>query len=133
LNIRGGKLNEIANSTLSLKSNLYTLDKASIKPSDIYFRLKDFNAIAIRANSILALSQDVRKHLKFYLKKLRMVKTSISGKNLLVMGVQEGHQIGYILERLLKAKLDGEIRTKEEEAILADRLISDLKSPGMYK
>ena len=132
LNIQGGKLNEIAHNTVSLKNNLHMLNKANIKPSNIYFKLKDFNTIAIKANLILAPSQNERRHLKYYLKKLRTVKPSLGGKELIAMGVREGHQIGYILERLLKARLDGEIRTKEEEERLAGELISELKSPGIY-
>ena len=132
LNIQGGKLNEIAHNTVSLKNNLHMLNKANIKPSNIYFKLKDFNTIAIKANLILAPSQNEHRHLKYYLKKLRTVKPSLGGKELIAMGVREGHQIGYILERLLKARLDGEIRTKEEEERLAGKLISELKSPGIY-
>lgn len=46
---------------------------------------------------------------------LRELKTEISGHDLLALGIRQGPSIGEILSKLRDAKLDGELRTPEEE------------------
>ena len=126
LNIQGGELYDVTSQTLSLKNKLGTLDDAIIQPSEIYLKLKGFNTLAIRANALCAASRQVRKNLELYLDKLRLIKTRLNGKDLAEMGVPESRQVGIVLERLLIAKLDGEVRTKADEESLVRQLVRAL-------
>jgi len=126
LNIQGGELYDVTSQTLSLKNKLGTLDDAIIQPSEIYLKLKGFNTLAIRANALCAASRQVRKNFELYLDKLRLIKTRLNGKDLAEMGVPEGRQVGIVLQRLLTAKLDGEVRTKADEESLVRQLVRAL-------
>jgi len=126
LNIQGGELYDVTSQTLSLKNKLGTLDDAIIQPSEIYLKLKGFNNLAIRANALCAASRQVRTNLELYLDKLRLIKTRLNGKDLAEMGVPESRHVGIVLERLLTAKLDGEVRTKADEESLVRQLVRAL-------
>lgn len=60
-----------------------------------------------------------------YLRRWRYVKPSLDGRALLVMGVREGPGLGQVLRRLRAARLDGEVRSRQEEERMARRLLAD--------
>ena len=126
LNIEGGELDEIARQTVSLKINQELLDCIPIQPSEIYQKLQHYNIAAILANRLCTPSRDVRINLKLYLDKLRFVRTRLKGKELKAMGVPPDKKMGIILDRLLTAKLDGEVSTKTDEEKLALQFLRDL-------
>lgn len=128
LNIRGGELEEIARHTLSLRSNLTLFDRKSMKPSEIYLKLKGFNGSAVRANHLLSTSENVRSNLELYLAKLHRVKTLLNGEDLAKLGVPRGRKMGIILEKLLIARLDGKIKSRPDEERMALQFMRDSKS-----
>ena len=131
LNIRGGELEEIARHTAALKSNQPLFDYSPLQPSEIYLKLRGFNAVAVHANYLLTTSKHVRRNLRFYLDKLHSVRGRLNGKDLAEMGVPPGKKMGVILDRLLTARLDGEIKTRQDEEQMAVQLMQDLKSERM--
>jgi tRNA nucleotidyltransferase (CCA-adding enzyme) len=60
-----------------------------------------------------------------YLDRLRGVRTRVSGRDLAALGLSPGPRYREVLERLLAARLDGEVATREEELALARRLVGD--------
>ena len=62
-------------------------------------------------------------NLRLYLSRLRHVSTSLSGRDIVAMGVPEGPRVGELLRELLEARLDGEVESEEEERELASRRI----------
>jgi len=66
----------------------------------------------------------VRKNLKLFTGRLATIKTHLNGKDLLQMGIPEGHKVGQILLRLLTARIDGDARTKEDEINLVHHIIN---------
>ena len=64
--------------------------------------------------------------LGLYLNELRFVKPVLDGEAIKQMGVAPGPLIGKILNGVLKAKLDGEVHTLEEEVALARKLAKGL-------
>ena len=58
-----------------------------------------------------------------YLSRLRHVSTSLSGGDIVAMGVPEGPRVGEVLRELLDARLDGVVESEEEERELASRRI----------
>ena len=101
--------------TLQLKAQLHSLASPQLKPSDIYRSLHGYTTQSIQANALASESPAVSRHLQLYLAKLRYVKPMLNGEDLQRMGVPSGPQLGKILEALHEARLNGEVRTREEE------------------
>jgi tRNA nucleotidyltransferase (CCA-adding enzyme) len=121
------KLSRAMRDTLRLKIKLPGLDDASLKPSQIYCLLREYEPVAVQANAVATESPRTRRFLQLFLTKLRYVKTSVGGEELKQLGIPAGREMGQILELLQKAKLDGEVRTRAEEIKLARSLSSKLE------
>ena len=113
------KLSRAMRDTLHLKTRLSLLDKSSLKPSEIYYLLREYEPVAIQANSIASESSTVHRYLQLFLTKLRYVRTSLDGEELKRLGISAGPEMGKILQILHKAKLDGDVRTRADEKKLA--------------
>ena len=105
--------------TLRLKTRLPLLDKSSLKPSEIYYLLQEYEPLAIQANAIASEPSMAHRYLQLFLTKLRYVRTSLDGEELKRLGISAGPEMGKVLQVLHKAKLDGEVRTKADEKKLA--------------
>jgi len=113
------KLARTLHDTLELKVHLPLLNKPSLKRSEIYYLLKGYEPLAIQANVLASEFAAACYHLNLFLNELRYIKTYSSGDDLAKLGVPPSPEAGTVLEKLLRAKLDGEIKTKEEEIELA--------------
>jgi tRNA nucleotidyltransferase (CCA-adding enzyme) len=113
------KLSRAMRDTLRLKTRLPLLDKSPLKPSEIYYLLREYEPLAIQANAIASDPSIVHRHLQLYLTKLRYVRTSLDGEELKRLGISAGPEMGKVLQILHKAKLDGEVRTRADEKKLA--------------
>jgi tRNA nucleotidyltransferase (CCA-adding enzyme) len=113
------KLSRAMHDTLRLKTKLPLLDKSSLKPSEIYYLLREYEPLAIQANAIASESPTVHRHLQLFLTKLRYVRTALNGEELKRLGIPAGPEMGKVLQILHKAKLDGEVRTRADEKKLA--------------
>ena len=113
------KLSRAMRDTLRLKAGLPLLDKPSLKPSDIYYLLRQYEPAAIQANALASESATIHRHLQLFLTKLRYVRTSLDGDELKKLGISAGPEMGQVLQVLHKAKLDGEVRTRADEKRLA--------------
>jgi tRNA nucleotidyltransferase (CCA-adding enzyme) len=113
------KLSRAIRDTLRLKTSLPLLDKSSLKPSEIYYLLREYEPVAIQANAIASDFSMVQHHLQLFLTKLRYVRTALNGEELKRLGIPAGPEMGQVLQILHKAKLDGEVRTKADEKKLA--------------
>lgn len=112
------KVAQILRQTLELKAKLPLLARADLRPGYIYSLLKGYSPTAIQANALVTDSLKVRQNLYLYLDKLRYASLSLKGDDLLKMGVELGPILGKLLDRLLKAKLNGEAPTREDEVKL---------------
>ena len=101
--------------TLRLKEALVSLDIPEISPSAIYRLLRSFSPTSVLACSIASDSPLISHRLQLYLNKLRYVRTSLNGTALQEMGIPPGPQLGEVLTGLHEAKLDGKVKTREEE------------------
>jgi tRNA nucleotidyltransferase (CCA-adding enzyme) len=108
--------------TLQIKAQLHNLQSPGLKPSDVYRLLHGYSALAIQANALASESTIANQCLNLYLNKLRYVKLQLNGEDLKKMGIPPGPRIGEILNALLKAKLDGELRTRKDEEKLVNHL-----------
>jgi tRNA nucleotidyltransferase (CCA-adding enzyme) len=113
------RLSRAMRDTAHLKARLPLLDTPSLKPSQIYYLLTEYDPLAIQANAIATQSPTARRSLQLYLTKLRYVRTALDGEELRKLGISPGPEMGQVLQILHKAKLDGEVRTKADERKLA--------------
>jgi len=106
--------------TISLKAKLPPLANLELSPSSVYHLIHGYNSLAIIANSLAGDSPVARQHIQLFLNKLRYVKSTLTGNDLLRMGVAPGPKMKEILQRLHEARLDGEITDKQGEAELVE-------------
>jgi len=86
-----------------------------IKPSSIYFFLKSYPREALIIAMAGTESKLVKKRVILYLSSLQKVTLEISGNDLKKMGYRPSPEFSRILEEAKKAKLNGSIKTREEE------------------
>jgi tRNA nucleotidyltransferase (CCA-adding enzyme) len=124
LNIQA-KLSRTMRDALRLKARLPFLDKPALKPSDIYYLLREYEPVAIQVNAIASDEKEdtssliVQRNLRLFLTKLRYVRTALDGEELKGLGISAGPEMGQLLQILHKAKLDGEVSTRADEKNLA--------------
>ena len=113
------KLSQAMHDTLLLKTKLPFIDTSPLKPSEIYYLLREYEPAAIQANAIASEPSMAQRYLQLFLTKLRYVRTALNGEELKRLGISAGPEMGKVLQVLHKAKLDGEVRTKADEKKLA--------------
>ena len=86
---------------------------------DIYKFFKTAPKESIIAYLALTGSEEAQK----YLDKLQNIKLSINGKTLMKLGYKEGKLIGETLDKILEAKINGLVSTKQEQLELAKKLL----------
>ena len=69
--------------------------------------------------------EDVKKHISMYLGHLQDVRLSITGKDIVSLGIKPGPVYTTVLNRTLSAKLDGVVKTRDEELEFVKGLIAD--------
>jgi tRNA nucleotidyltransferase (CCA-adding enzyme) len=104
-----------------LKGLLDELSNPYLLPSHAYRLLQGSCPEAALAVALASTSPLAQERLLLYQNKWRSVKVQLSGDELQQMGVPPGRELGLILESLLEARLDGEVKTKEEEKELVQR------------
>jgi len=105
----------------SLPTPSLTLSRSGIKPSEIFELLYGLHHTALTAASIVD-SPDIQKKITLYLDTLRYTRTALTGKDLEKMGIQPGTRMKEILEKLLQARLDGQVTDRQEEMEMVDKI-----------
>ncbi|MCD4720650.1 MAG: polya polymerase, partial [Desulfobacula sp.] len=82
---------------------------------DLYWVLINFKTEFILYMMALAKSDDTRKAISNFYTHQRSIKPYIQGRDLLKIGVPSGPVFSTILNQILTAKLDGQLKTKKEE------------------
>ncbi|MBF6613188.1 MAG: CCA tRNA nucleotidyltransferase [Chloroflexi bacterium] len=101
------------------------------RPSELYALLRGLHIDALRAYArISALEADTVAwaRLNHFIKSLRHAKTALNGDYLRALGVPPGPVYKEVLDRLLAAKLDGELTTRAEE----ERLVREVLRKGGF-
>jgi len=104
--------------TISIKTKLKSLANPELVPSSIYHLLHNCSQTAITANSLACDSPVAHQNINLFLNRLRYVKPALNGDDLVRMGIAPGPQIKEILHLLHEARLDGKVRTKQDEVEL---------------
>jgi tRNA nucleotidyltransferase (CCA-adding enzyme) len=77
-----------------------------------------------------ASQEDVKRLVSLYLTHLCQVRCVFDGNALKALGLKPGPHFRKVLDRLLTARLDGEVRTEDEERRLAELLIGEENGLG---
>ena len=122
----------VVRDTIELRERLSGLAEASESPSRLYEYLSPFDDAAVRAWSIAANDDGTREALDLYMGKLRHVRPSLNGRDLMALGVPQGPAVGATLARLRSEKLEGaaEGRAQETELVRAWLAEGAPRSPG---
>lgn len=100
-----------------------TLPKG-VRPSQVEKALRPFRPRVLLAAKIACGEGPESKLIVRYYREWRGVKTAVTGDDLRQMGLKPGPQFAIILDRLLAARLDGEIQNELEERALLKKTAS---------
>jgi tRNA nucleotidyltransferase (CCA-adding enzyme) len=101
------------------------LAKGLKDPSEIYTTLRSLALETILYTMAYSTHDEVKKAISLYLTQLRKMKTSLTGKDLLAMGLEPGPIFAEILENLKVASLRGKVSSKEEEIALVNKMLNE--------
>lgn len=119
----GRELTKMLRDMAAIKGSLRALAQPKLRPSRIHSLLGNFSPAAIAALSGATDSEPVRGHIQSYLSRLRYVRPALTGEELKRLGIPAGPQIRMVLRKLLEARLDGKVKSREEEERLVRRWV----------
>lgn len=96
-----------------------------IKNSQLYVWLQGVPVELLLYGLARSGREELRRLVSHYLTRLTGIRTQLSGTELQSMGVSPGPAIRALKERLLAARLDGDVNSRDEELELATRLIAE--------
>ena len=70
--------------------------------------------------------EELKRQLSYYIYQVRHEKIDITGNDILRLGVEQGAEVGEILQKVLLAKIDGIIAGYDEEIVYAEGLINKI-------
>jgi tRNA nucleotidyltransferase (CCA-adding enzyme) len=97
--------------------------KAELRPSEIDRLLKEFPEPALVAYAAAG-DLPAAGHLRDYLSHHANVRPALRGDDLIELGVLRGPDVGDVLELLRAAKLDGEVKTREDEVLFVEEFLA---------
>jgi len=89
------------------------------KPSDIYRALQPFKPEELLFMMARTQREETRRAISRYFHRYRHVRTELRGRDLKALGVVPGPIYRVILDELLNARLDGDIKSRQEELVRA--------------
>ena len=98
-----------------------------MKNADVYNLLKAFKTEVILYMMVCTGSEIAKKRISLYHTRLRNVAITVSGKDLLGMGLAPGPVFSKLLQAVLEAKLNGLVKTHEDELAFIRRNMSKVK------
>jgi tRNA nucleotidyltransferase (CCA-adding enzyme) len=95
------------------------LDSTDIRRSEIAEILDAISLPSIRAYIVAGPPLPRRDRMIDYMENIRFEKPEINGDDLIASGIPEGPVIGKLIDLVKRARLDGQVKTKQEELKLA--------------
>jgi len=111
--------------TESIKGNpkladiVAVLDRTDIRRSEVAEILDSVPLQSIRAYIAAGPPLPRRDRMTDYMDTIRFERPEITGDDLIVAGIEEGPVIGKLIDIVRRARLDGQVKTKQEELELA--------------
>jgi tRNA nucleotidyltransferase (CCA-adding enzyme) len=101
--------------TIAIKNKMRSLTTPGVSPSFIYHLLHGYSYLSLVANSLVTESPVASQNIHLFLNRLKDIKVSLTGEDLIRMGIAPGPDIKEIQDLLHKARLDGKIATRHDE------------------
>ncbi|PKL92589.1 MAG: hypothetical protein CVV21_02180 [Candidatus Goldiibacteriota bacterium HGW-Goldbacteria-1] len=101
------------------------LHKKAADNSEIYALLKGYRDETLYYFMAACDSDYVKNRIENYIHNLKNIKLEISGRDLKEMKIKTGPEYGRLLEKVLDAKLDGKIKSKNEELGYIKKLLKN--------
>ncbi|ROQ91993.1 CBS domain-containing protein [Desulfosoma caldarium] len=95
-----------------------------LRPSDIYRALQPFRPEELLFMMAKTNREEVKRAVSYYCHRYRYVKPDIGGRDLKAMGLPPGPLYTNILRAVRDAKLNGDVKTLEDELRLAQNLMA---------
>ena len=105
----------IVRDVATVLARLPELEDENVTRSRVYRLLQNFHSDAIESCAMGASDPTVAAWLRLYLDELRHVRPLLDGDDLMALGVAEGPAVGLLLTELLDARLDGHVKSVEDE------------------
>ena len=87
----------------------------TVQRSEIYRLFSDLSIEVLLYLMARTRSEEAKKALSLYFTQLQGVHCIVTGDDILAMGVPRGPKVGELLGRLLSARLDGEVMSRDDE------------------
>jgi tRNA nucleotidyltransferase (CCA-adding enzyme) len=100
---------------LDLQSKTSLLSRPDLRSSELYHLLEGYQPASLWAFALGTQGSIAARHVRTYLFDLRTTRPSLTGTDLTHLGVPRGPEMGQVLRRLLDLRLDGLVRSREEE------------------
>ncbi len=101
---------------ISVEKPLILLERRKrMSNAEVFNLLKGFKTEMILYMMVCTTSEMAKKRISHYHTQMRNVAISISGKDLLKMGLKPGPLFSKALQAILEAKLNGRVNTREDE------------------
>ena len=97
-------------------------DKSMLKPSEIYRLLSGLSDEALLGMMAKSKGDSIKRQVSAFLTTYQHVKPVMTGADLKAMGLKPGPKFKEILDRLLDARLNGEVKTETEEREVVQQL-----------
>lgn len=98
-----------------LAAGLDSLAAPDLKNSDVHAALSPYVREAVVACRLTAPDGIMAERIDDFTRRLADVRPALNGDDLIALGVEPGPRVGQVLAELLRARLDGEIETREGE------------------
>jgi tRNA nucleotidyltransferase (CCA-adding enzyme) len=98
--------------------------------AEIFNLLKGYNTETILYMMVCTTSKTAKKRISLYHTQLRNIAVTITGKDLLKTGLQPGPLYSRTMQAVLEAKLNGLIKTREDELEYVKNIFSALAGDG---
>jgi tRNA nucleotidyltransferase (CCA-adding enzyme) len=99
-----------------------------LRPSEVVEALRGLPLDMIPLLVAVCPGRDVHQYVQHYLTTWRHIRADLTGADLKRLGVPQGPRIGRLLARVLAAKLDGEVSSREAEEALVRATLQQMPS-----
>ena len=99
------------------------LARSDVRPSQAAQRLEPYPPSSRRAWALVTPQAAARERLTLSLGAWRYVKLRLDGRALEGLGVKKGRRMGEVLRLLKEARLDGELKSREDEVEMVRRIL----------
>jgi tRNA nucleotidyltransferase (CCA-adding enzyme) len=123
-----GRLRDVLRSLPAVTAVAREVGRAA-SASAVAERFRPLPAPTVAALACAAKEPDVRELALDYVDRIRYIRPSLNGDDLISLGVPEGPQVGRVLARLRDARIDGTATNREDELAIVRREISQRKAP----